>query len=118
MDLEGKVAVGCGHFSRRMTAYPEAFRKAIGEVFPGTLNVEVAKSLRIREERRICGTEINEPGPDLLIERCAINGIPAYSIRPSNLATGGGGHGDNILEIACAEKIPNAQRIHSWVYGL
>ncbi len=108
MNIEGRVVAGCGHFSRRMTAYPEVFRRAIGEVFPGTLNVEVARCVRIREEGRIRGAEINEPGQDLLIERCRINEIPAYRIRPLDLATGGGGHGDNILEIACAEKIPNA----------
>ena len=32
---------------------------------------------------------INEPGQDLLIERCRINEIPAYRIRPLDLATGG-----------------------------
>jgi hypothetical protein len=91
-----------------MIAYPEVFRKAIGEVFPGTLNVEVAGCVRIREERRIRGAEINEPGQDLLIERCRINEIQAYRIRRLDLATGGGGHGDSILEIACAEKILDA----------
>ena len=103
-NLEGKVVEGCGHFSGRMTAYPEAFRRVIGDVFPGTLNVDVARWVRIREEYRIHGAEINEPWQDLLIERCKLNGIPAYRIRPLNLATGGGGHGDNILEIAWPKK--------------
>jgi CTP-dependent riboflavin kinase len=55
MNIEGRVVAGCGHFSKRMTAYPEVFRRAIGEVFPGTLNVEVARCVRIREEGRIRG---------------------------------------------------------------
>jgi len=39
--------------------------------------------------------------------KCAgINGIWAYRIRPLD-AMGGGGHGDDILEIACSKKIPN-----------
>jgi CTP-dependent riboflavin kinase len=109
MNIEGRVVAGCGHFNKRMTAYPEVFRRAIGEVFPGTLNVEVSRHVRIREEHRIRGAEINEPGQDLLIERCRINEIPAYWIRPLDVATGAGGHGDNILEIACAEKVVNAR---------
>jgi CTP-dependent riboflavin kinase len=91
-----------------MTMYPKVFRRAIGEFFPGTLNVQVDTHLNIREERRILGTEINEPGQDLLIERCAINGIPAHRIRPYNLETGCGGHGDNVLEIVCAQEIAGA----------
>jgi CTP-dependent riboflavin kinase len=91
-----------------MTKYPDVFRRAIGEVYPGTLNVKVAKNVEIKEACRILGADINEPGQDLLIERCRINGIRAYWIRPRDLKTGRGGHGDNILEIAC-EEIPNAR---------
>jgi len=57
---------------------------------------------------RIRGTEINEPEQDLLFEVCRIGQIWAYRIRPFHLATGEGGHGDHIVEIACAQKIPNA----------
>jgi hypothetical protein len=30
-------------------------------------------------------------------------------MRPLHLTTGGGGHGDHILEIACSESIPNVE---------
>ena len=99
---------GLKHFSKRMTDYCEVFKKATGErLFPGTLNVNVGRAIPIREHFRIRGTEINEPEQDLLFEVCRINQIWAYRIRPLNLATFDGGHGDHILEIACSQKIPD-----------
>jgi CTP-dependent riboflavin kinase len=99
---------GLRHFSKRMTEYPEAFEKATGEhLFPGTVNVNVGEPIRVREHFRIRGTEINEPEQDLLFEVCRINRIWAYRIRPFQLATGEGGHGDHILEITCSQRIPN-----------
>jgi len=107
--LRGVVVQGCGHFTVRMTKFEEVFRKATGEsLVPGTLNIEVARPIPIKVDIRITGEDINEPEQDLLIEKCAINGIPAYRIRPYNLTTGGGGHGDHILEIACSKRIANA----------
>jgi len=113
--VKGKVVSGFGHFRRRITDFPEVFRKATGEeLFPGTLNVDVGTPIKIKEERRILGKQIGEPFQDLLLERCAINGVPAWRIRPysldirSGLPAGDGGHGDQILEISCAQEIPNA----------
>jgi len=107
--VRGKVVPGCGHFKRRMTNFPEVFRRATGEIlFKGTLNVDVGRQIRVNEDFRIRGAEIGEPLQDLLFEVCAVDGIRAYRIRPYNLMTGDGGHGDNILEIACAQEIPNA----------
>ncbi len=110
--LRGSIcpdAQGMKHFSRRMTQYAAAFEKATGEkLYPGTLNVDIGRRFPIREHFRIRGAEINEPEQDLLFEVCRINRIWAYRIRPFHLATGEGGHGDHIVEIACAQKIPNA----------
>src|SRR5579864_5769713 len=106
--LKGRVVSGFGHFRARMTNFPEVFRRATGEVlFKGTLNVEVDRQIEIKEHFRIRGTEINEPEQDLLFEVCRINQIWAYRIRPLNLATFDGGHGDHILELACSQKIPD-----------
>jgi CTP-dependent riboflavin kinase len=109
--LKGLVcpeAQGLKHFSRRMSEYPEVFERATGErLYPGTLNVNVGKPIPVREHFRIRGTEIDEPEQDLLFEVCRINQIWAYRIRPFHLATGEGGHGDHIIEIACSKKIPN-----------
>jgi CTP-dependent riboflavin kinase len=106
--LQGTVVRGCGHFTLRMLNFPEAFSNATAEtLFPGTLNVDVGRPIEIRQDFRILGKDINEPTQDLLFERCAINGIPAYRIRPIVLMTGQGGHGDHIIEVACAERIPN-----------
>jgi hypothetical protein len=58
-----------------------------------------------KEHFRIHGKEINEP-EEFLFEICRINGLWAYRIRPVD-AMGLGGHGDEILEIACSKKIPN-----------
>jgi hypothetical protein len=99
---------GLKHFSRRMREFPEVFERATGEhLYEGTLNVNVGKPIPVREHFRIRGAEINEPEQDLLFEVCRINQIWAYRIRPFYLATGGGGHGDHIIEIACSQKIPN-----------
>src|SRR5713101_6896356 len=106
--LKGRVVQGCKDSRRRMTEFPEVFRKATGEeLFKGTLNVEVCREIRVKEHFRIRGTEIGEPEQDFLFEKCRINGIRAYRIRPYNLRDGTGGHGDDTLEIACSLEIPN-----------
>ena len=105
--LKGQVEQGCKHFQRRITDYPEAFRKATGQtIVLGTLNVKVNRPIPIKEHFRIRGEEIHEP-EDFLVEVCRINGIWAYRIRPYDHMTGGGGHGNDTLEIACSEVIPN-----------
>lgn len=99
---------GCGHMRKRMTDYPEVFLRATGEnLHAGTLNVIVSKEIKVKEDFRILGPEINEPYQDLVFERCRIEGIPAYRIRPLD-AAGNGGHGDHVLEIACSQTLPNA----------
>ncbi len=109
MTLTGTVIPGCQHFTGRMTKYRDVFKQVTGETFyPGTINVDVGQSVPIQEEFRIKGTDIGEPDQDLLFERCRINGHPAHRIRPYHLLTGQGGHGDDILEIASSEFIPNA----------
>lgn len=97
---------GFGHFRRRMTLYADVFERATGEkLFPGTLNVRLKEVIAIREHFRIKGPDIDEAYQDLLFERCWINGIPAYRIRPFVLLTGFGGHGPRIIEIACAQQL-------------
>jgi DNA-binding CsgD family transcriptional regulator len=92
---------GNGDFPRRMTQFAEVFERAAGEkLYPGTLNVKVDRPVRWKEDFRIKGVEIDEPGQDLIFEYCQINGLKAYRIRPYNLTTGGGGWGDDTLEIA------------------
>lgn len=109
INLKGKIVAGFGDFGRRMVSFPDVFRRAMGYTpYPGTLNVDVGLPIRIKEEFRIQGVDINEPTQDLLFERCVINGIPGFRIRPFDVATGWGGHGDSVLEIACARWVPNA----------
>jgi hypothetical protein len=104
--LKGRVLCGIQHFRARMTKFPEVFRRATGEdLVKGTLNVYVGRSIPAIGHFRIRGTEIGEPEQDLLFEICRIDGIWAYRIRPQNLHTGEGSHGDNILEIACSQII-------------
>ncbi len=110
MLLRGHVVGGCKHFRVRMTEYRDVFTKVTGqELFPGTLNVKIACKIPVKEDFRIEGAEINEPKQDLIFERCRINGIDAFRIRPYHLKTGCGGHGDDTLEIACSQKIPDVE---------
>ena len=113
--LKGHIVQGCGHFSERMKCsdFRAAYRRVTGEMpCLGTLNVEVHKCIPIKEHFRIRWTEYDDPIPgpkqDLLFEICRMNGIWGYRIRPYDLCTGAGGHGDHVLEIACSIKIPNA----------
>lgn len=93
----------------RMMTFPQVFRQATGEdLVPGTLNVKVDRMVRVKEDFRIRGLDIGEPDQDLVFERCLINGIPSYRIRPVNLRHGGGGHGDDIIEVSSPRRIePN-----------
>src|SRR6266478_1018307 len=92
MIRRGEVVPGCRHFTQRMTTYRDGFKQATGEyLHPGTINVSVGEEIEIQEEFRIKGTDIGEPDQDLLFERCRINGLPAYWIRPYHLITGAGG---------------------------
>ena len=101
MVLPGVVVNGCGHFRGRINCYPAVFEQAVGyALYPGTINVRVDRCLPIVEQFRIAGTLIAEPDQDLLFERCRINGVDAVRIRPYQINSGEGGHGDNILEIS------------------
>jgi hypothetical protein len=97
---------GSGDFSKRMTGSPEAFYRATGEkLVPGTLNVEIERPLAVKEHFRI--PDVQDREQDLLFEICRVGQIWAYRIRPFNRATGLGGHGDHIIEIASSQVIPN-----------
>lgn len=100
-----------GDMKRRMENHPEVFRKAVGEeLYPGTLNVRADSSFFIKEHFRILGSSIGEDHQDLLFEVCRIRaeGMAdtwAYRIRPFDLRNGSGGHGDDVLEIACTQQL-------------
>jgi hypothetical protein len=109
LKVTGKVTSGARHFTQRMTRNPSVFQEATGETLvTGTLNVRVEKDIPIREHFRILGSTIGESNQDLIFEVCRINGLWGYRIRPCNVVTGDGGHGDHILEITCSTCIPNA----------
>jgi CTP-dependent riboflavin kinase len=97
---------GCGHFSRRLTEFPQEFLKATGEVLVcGTLNLKVDREITIREHFRMLDPWKAE-NQVLLFEVCRVQGIWAYRVRPLKLdGSGGGGHGDDTLEIMCAHSI-------------
>lgn len=106
MKVTGRITEGVGDFRTRMTRYADVFERATGErLFPGTLNVDIGTPLKCREDFRILGSDIEEPEQDLLFERCLIAGRRAYRIRPYQLRNGAGGHGDHVLEIACAHEL-------------
>ena len=101
--VSGFVVHGMGAWRPRIERFPEVFRAACGvTLFPGTLNVQLEHPLPIKTDFRIPGAEIGEPEQDMLFERCTINKLPAFRLRPFQPATGAGGHGDHILEIVSA----------------
>ena len=108
-EIKGMVVVGVGHFGARMRLYPEAFEDAAGEALhPGTINVRVDREIPLTPslaDSKISGADIDEPDQDLLFKRCRINGYAAHRIRPWRPADGLGGHGDDILEIACSRRL-------------
>ncbi|MFI5421300.1 MAG: hypothetical protein ACHQ1H_10075 [Nitrososphaerales archaeon] len=92
-----------------MQQYPEAFKTVTGvDLVPGTINVQVLENreIRIKEEFRM--DDPVDSNQVLLFESCQINGIPGFRIRPYNKTNGLGGHGDHILEISSAQRIPSA----------
>lgn len=104
--IRGVVERGCGHFRTRITDFPEVFREATGEsLYAGTLNVKIGTQVPIREHFRI--QDPVEPRQNLLFEVCRVNGLWAYRIRPCNINTNEGGHGDDTIEIACSQEVPN-----------
>ena len=106
MRVSGRVVSGMGAWRPRIERFPEVFYRGLGErIFPGTLNVELDCVLPIREEIRILGAEIEEPEQDMLFERCFIEGVAAFRLRPYQPANGFGGHGDHILEIVSAQEL-------------
>jgi CTP-dependent riboflavin kinase len=105
--VTGKVDKnGFGHFSRRLKDFPQEFLRATGEMLVGgTLNVKVDRRITIREHFRMLDPWKAE-NQVLLFEVCRVQGIWAYRVRPLKLdGSGDGGHGDDTLEIMCAEWI-------------
>jgi hypothetical protein len=98
-----------GHFKPLMERFSQVFEEATGEkLFPGTLNVKVETPITIKEDFRILASKLGGGEQDLLVERCRIDGIPAFRLRRFNPSTGEGGHGDNTLEISSSTWIPNS----------
>jgi len=102
----GVVVSGLGAWRPRIEQFPQVFEAGLGQrLFPGTLNVLLDTPLAIQPDFKILGIKIGEPEQDMLFERCSVNGIPAFRLRPFQPATGAGGHGDHVLEIVCAQAL-------------
>jgi CTP-dependent riboflavin kinase len=105
--LRGHVAKGCNHFQLRMTKFRHVFKDKVGvDLVAGTINVKIDHPIKIKEDFRIAGEKIGEGEQDLVFEKCRINGLDAFRIRPQHRTTGTGGHGDDTLEISCAQQVP------------
>ena len=103
MKVKGTVRGGAGHFTPRMTRYKAAFDHAAGvELVPGTMNVHLhgGQSVPIRSDAVVQGENIEDGKQDFLIEKCLVNGFPAFRIRPYDRITGSGGWGDHVSELA------------------
>ncbi len=106
LTIDGTVIEGVKHFTRRIIANQGIFKDAVGEgLYPGTINVKIDRSICINEHFRIKDPDPNYPRQILLFEICRINGVWAYRIRPHDIDNGSGGHGDDVIEISCPQKI-------------
>lgn len=106
--IKGIVTSGYSHMKIRFDKYPNIFKEATGVCLqPGTINVTIDYPIKVKEDFRIKGLLIDEPHQDLLFEKCLINGYPAFRIRPYDIETGEGGHGDDTLEISSETFIPD-----------
>jgi CTP-dependent riboflavin kinase len=114
IQMQGCLSeISWGAWAPIMTAYSDVFRDAVGEeLFPGTLNVDVGVPILIKPYIWIKGETVGDLYQDLLIEKCKVNDVEAYRMRPyqyrdfpNSLGVGMGGHGDNILEILCKYKL-------------
>lgn len=108
VGLFGHVVSGVGHFATRIKNNEKAFTQVTGEkLFHGTLNIKVDLLIPIKEHFRLRGSEIEEPVYDFVFEVCRVNGIWAYRVKPVNLLSDKGGHGDNIIELVSSRMIPD-----------
>jgi hypothetical protein len=98
--MKGRYRSGCGHWAERFKN-PEPWRRATGEKLQyGTINVKVDAPTKFREDCRVLEHEVPKThgwNGDYLMEICKIEGIRGYRIL--------GGHGPEILEIACAKLV-------------
>jgi hypothetical protein len=115
-SIRERIRLSALNASQRAQIQVEAKTKANDEAV--AVLVKIDREMRIKEDFRIPGADIGEPDQDLIFEKCLINGTKAYRIRPYRLETGAGGHGDDILEIACSEWIPNATPFSEVEVGL
>jgi len=107
--LTGTIVLGVGNFRPLMTRFADRFRAATGQnLYPGTLNVNIGDPISIREHFRIPGVDLGDDEQDFLFEVCRVNDFWAYRIRPFHRVSGQGGHGDHVLEIVSAHKLPRA----------
>ena len=107
IKFSGTVKPGIGDFGPRMSEHQAAFTAVTGErLFPGTLNVHLEIPVPPREHFRLSGASIGHPHEDFLFEVIRIAAYWAYRIRPLNLSTGAGGHGDHVVEVASATYLP------------
>ena len=100
MKLKGKICSGQGVGAFYVNKISEYFKSQYGiKLFPGTLNVELAKNFVLESNEKIAkkaygGTQ------DVILKEVKINGHKAYLLRPEVNNAGIGDQALNILEIA------------------
>ena len=107
--VTGTVRRGRQDFTKRMSDHLQVFEAAFGcKPYAGTINVGVDPPITIEPDCSI--PDPIDPRQVLLIEKCLINGYPAFRIRPSVIAHPTvGGWGDQIIEVSSCAKIPGIE---------
>ena len=113
MILRGKVVSGTGNFSFWIDKLHDHYLRKTGmQLFPGTLNVELAEPYTLPNE--VIRLEGEEYGGTVSVSivPCSIFGMKAFILRTDANDQGRGHHPRTIIEIATSVKLRDQFHLH------
>jgi riboflavin kinase len=111
--LRGKVVSGTGNFSFWIDKLHDHYLRKTGmQLFPGTLNVELAEPYTLPNE--VIRLEGEEYGGTVSVSivPCSIFGMKAFILRTDANDQGRGHHPRTIIEIATSVKLRDQFHLH------
>ena len=104
---------GVGNFGYWIDRHRDHYRRKTGmALFPGTLNVELARPFRFppgapRLEKEELGGDVS-----VILLPCRIFGREAYMLRTDRAEAGRGFHPRTVVEVACEVKLREIYGLH------